>query len=358
MPFRECGLWRFPRSLCGICGTKSPCRDRPIVTYGQPGGGLDYIHKRVYKPVKILVTLFLTIACAAPAAAGGPAAYGALRASLPASSHAFDIPVPAAPARAEAGGEMGDRLFSASARFLGVPYVLGPLGEGEGGEFDRDPLVGGKGLDCTTFVEQSMAFALGRDNADALSILRFIRYRGGAVAYESRNHFTEADWLPNNIAMGFLRDITAEVAGPGARSVSKTISKRAWYAAKTEADLAGFGHESPAERAARAARLRALGENIPDQRVTLAYVPLEDLPRLLNSIPHGTVVSVVREDRADKPTLVTHQLFIFDGRRGKVIRHAAQGRQVLDVDAAQYIAGLAGAQWRVLGFNLAAVLPE
>ena len=86
-------------------------------------------------------------------------------------------------------------------------------------------------------------------------------------------------------------------------------------------------------------------------------MPLADLPRLLARIPDGTVVSVVREDRADKPTLVTHQLLILDGPRGKLIRHAAQGRQVMDVDALDYVKGLEGAAWPVLGFNLAAVVP-
>lgn len=310
--------------------------------------------------MKLLAAIFLCLACAANAAAG-PSAYGALRSSTLLSGariQAYDIPAPAAPVRVETEASVGQQLLAASSRFLGVPYVLGPLGEGESGEFDRDPLVSYAGFDCTTFVEETMAFALGRDNEDALTLLRHIRYRKGVISYETRNHFTEADWLPNNIAAGFLRDITAEVAGPAARSVAKTISKRAWYAAKTEADLAGFDAESPEARAGRAARLRALGENIPDQRAAINYVPLEELPRLLNSIPHGTVVSLVREDRADKPTLVSHQFFIFDGRRGKIIRHAAQGKQVMDADAAQYIAGLAGAKWRVLGFNLAQVRPE
>jgi len=310
--------------------------------------------------LKLLAAIFLTLACAAPAAAAGPSALGALNSSalIPGLRlRAADIPMPAAPARVDNDASVGGQLFAASSRFLGLPYVLGPLGEGAEGEFDRDPLVSYNGLDCTTFVEQTMAFALGRNTDDALNILRHIRYRSGRVAYEERNHFTEADWLPRNISDGFLRDITAEVAGPAARSVSKMISKRAWYAKKTEADLAGFDWETAAGRAARAARLRALGANIPDQRAALNYVPLEDLPRLLNAIPHGTVVSLVREDRADKPTLVSHQFFIFDGPRGKMIRHAAQGKQVLDVDAAQYIAGLSGSPWRVLGFNLAQVQP-
>jgi hypothetical protein len=52
---------------------------------------------------------------------------------------------------------------------------------------------------------------------------------------------------------------------------------------------------------------------------------------------------------------VSHQFFIFDGPNGKIIRHAAFGKQVMDVPAAQYIAGLSASSWKVLGFNLAAV---
>jgi len=305
--------------------------------------------------VKLLSAIFLTIFAAASASASGGDAFDALNTAARA-----DLGVPV-PAKADAAPVYGERnvminLFGASDRFLGVPYVLGPMGEGPDGEFDRGPLVSYTALDCTTFVEETMAFALGGTEDRALDILRRIRYKDGVISYQTRNHFTELDWLPNNIAAGFLRDITAEVAGPAAKTVSKVISKRAWYAAKTEADLHGFDWEAPAARAQRAARLRALGAGMPDQTATIAYVPLEDLPRLLAAIPSGTQVNVVRENKPDKPTLVTHQFFIFDGPNGKIIRHAALGKKVMDVDAAQYIAGLANSSWRILGFNLAEVV--
>ena len=302
--------------------------------------------------MKSILAIIIALHIAAPAAAY-EAALGALRANAVYGGLRFDapsVPLPGAPARAAGSG-----LAEASSQFLGLPYVLGALGEGADGEFDRDPLVSYTGLDCTTFVEQALAFALGGSEPRALDLLRQLRYQNGLVSYETRNHFTELDWLPNNIAAGLLRDITAEVAGSRVRSEGKVISKRNWYRARTLADLRGFDWESPAARADRLERLRALGDKIDDQMVYLDYVPLADLPRLLARIPDGTVVSVVREDRADKPTLVTHQLLILDGPRGKIIRHAAQGKQVMDVDAAQYIAGLNGAPWPVLGFNLASV---
>lgn len=308
--------------------------------------------------MKFIAIIFLAITPAANAAALNLSALQSLNLAAASGGYHAGAPLPAAPvfkAEFSVPAGMGARLLAASDKFLGLPYVLGPLGEGAEGEFDRGPLVSFTGLDCTTFVEETMAFALVGTEAQALDVLRRIRYQGGAISYQARNHFTELDWLPNNIAAGFLKDITAEVAGDRARIARKTISKREWYAKKSAADLEGFDQETPAQREARAARWRALGAALPDQQAALAYAPLEALAELLPRIPSGTVVSIVREDRPDRPTLVTHQFFIFDGPGGKIIRHAAQGKQVLDVPAAQYIAGLGASSWRVLGFNLAAV---
>lgn len=291
-----------------------------------------------------------------------PGALGLLRftAGSDASRRAL-VPV-SAPAEVKpaqvsrASSDMGVRLRAVSDRFLGIPYVLGPLGEGAQGEFDRGPLVSFAGLDCTTFVEETIAFTLGADEAAAMDMLRRIRYNKGVIAYKERNHFPETDWLPNNIAAGFIEDITSRIAGSQTAAVRKVISKRAWYLNKTEASLKGFDSEAPAQRKARLERLRAAGADIPDQAALIKYVPLELLTGLLPAIPSGTVVSLVREARDDRPTVITHQFFIFDGPYGKIIRHAALGKQVMDVPAADYIANLATASWRVLGFNLAAVV--
>ncbi|MCX5790345.1 MAG: DUF1460 domain-containing protein [Elusimicrobia bacterium] len=47
---------------------------------------------------------------------------------------------------------LADRIDAVSERFLGVPYKLGPMGEGDGGDFERKPLYSFRELDCTTFV--------------------------------------------------------------------------------------------------------------------------------------------------------------------------------------------------------------
>lgn len=248
------------------------------------------------------------------------------------------------------------RVERISEAFLDTPYALGPLGEGENGEFDRDPLWSFRRADCTTFVEQVMAMSLSPDLARAMETLQLIRYKDGAVAYESRNHFPEVDWLPNNAKAGYLKDITRRVAGRRTQWAFKTISKRQWYLAKSTTDLAGFTAEPEDERAARVERWRAKGERLKDENARVAYVALEDLAEFGPAIPSGTVASVLREALADKPVIVTHQGLVIQKREGTFLRHAAYGKRVEDVPLLEYAARFKDAKWRVLGLNLVAPL--
>lgn len=245
------------------------------------------------------------------------------------------------------------RIERVSEAFLGTPYKLGPLGEGEEGEFDKDPLISFEQADCTTFVEEVLALSLAPDLARAKDVLRRIRYRDGLVSYETRNHFPEVDWLPNNLKAGYLRDVTRRVAGRRTAWAFKTISKRAWYLAKSTTDLEGFAAEPEAERAARVERWRAKGASYKDESARLPYVALEDLPELAASIPSGTVASVVREALEDKPVIVTHQGLVIQKPGATVLRHAAFGKQVEDVPLLEYAGRFKDAKWRVLGLNLA-----
>ncbi|MDE1977050.1 MAG: DUF1460 domain-containing protein, partial [Elusimicrobia bacterium] len=164
-----------------------------------------------------------------------------------------------------------DRIEVVSSYFLGTPYVLGPMGEGPQGEFDRNPIVSFSALDCTTFVEETMAFSLDPDLAGGTALLQKIRYKDGVISYQTRNHFPSVDWIPNNIKAGFIKDITREIAGNQTRIATKTISKSAWYAAKTAAGLEGISGLSPAQEDALVSKWRSLGASIPDQKASLPY---------------------------------------------------------------------------------------
>ena len=152
--------------------------------------------------------------------------------------------------------QLSERLEAVSSRFLGTPYKLYPLGEGKDGEFDRGPLMDLSAVDCTTFIEQAMALSLEPDLVKVERTLARIRYKEGRVSYLARNHFPEVDWIPNNISPGFLKDVTRAIGGKRVETVSKKISKAAWYKAKSASAIKGFPALSAAETAQKLQKLR------------------------------------------------------------------------------------------------------
>lgn len=288
-----------------------------------------------------LVTLTALLAAApAPARAGQQPFYGLEEKQIAKALKKIHAANPNLP----------QRVGAVSERFLGTTYKLGPLGEGDDGEFDRDPLYRFDAVDCTTFVEEVMALSLKPDLKDALDTLQKIRYADGKVGYATRNHFTEADWVPKNVWAGYLRDITREVAGEKTLEVTKIVSKKSWYLHMSTANIEG--RFSPSERAKRLPKLQALGETMEDQRAHLDILPMDALPEALARIPTGTIANLVREPQPDKETMVSHQVLLIRKDGQTFVRHAASGRSVMDVPALEYFYKYYNSRWRLVGLNL------
>jgi hypothetical protein len=253
--------------------------------------------------------------------------------------------------------ELEDRVDAVSAGFLGTPYKLGPLGEGPTGEFDRGPLITFKALDCTTYVEEALALSLASDLPAAEALLQRIRYKDGVVSYETRNHFPEVDWLPNNETAGFLRDVTREIGGNLTRTATKTISKRDWYAHKTLADMHGLDALGEAEKKRRLARLQTVGASMPDVQASVDYVPAGAISSVLDKLPRAAVANIVREDQPGKVVLISHQILIIDKAGVKYARHAA-GANVHEEPLLDLVNRFSGYSWKFLGLNIDAILPK
>ena len=243
------------------------------------------------------------------------------------------------------------RIAAISERFLGIPYKVSPLGEGPGGEFDRNPLYRFDGLDCTTYVEETIALSLSSTLSQALDTLQKIRYKNGQISYQTRNHFPEADWIPNNIAAGFITDITERVAGAETRWAEKTVSKKSWYGAKTATDIHGFSQSTSAELKQKLADFQSLGQSIPDQTYKLPYVPIEILPQVIDRIPSGTIANLVR-DPDGGVTMVSHQVLIIDKDGDKYVRHEGINNGAADVPFFDFFGRYADAKRKLLGLNL------
>ncbi len=110
--------------------------------------------------------------------------------------------------------DFGETIAAVGKTFLKIPYVAKTL---EIGEIET-VVVNLRGLDCTTFIENVLAFSMMLKN-DQTTFLNFtetletIRYKDGKIeGYGSRLHyFTE--WIHNNEKKGFLTDITAQIGG-------------------------------------------------------------------------------------------------------------------------------------------------
>lgn len=110
--------------------------------------------------------------------------------------------------------DFGKTLVAVGKTFLDIPYVAKTLEVG-----DTETLVINlEGLDCTTYVENVLAFNMmldqGKTDFDSFTaILKTIRYKDGELnGYGSRLHyFTE--WIRNNAQKGLVKDITADIGG-------------------------------------------------------------------------------------------------------------------------------------------------
>ncbi len=208
-----------------------------------------------------------------------------------------------------------ERLLAATNGFLGTPYVLSPLGEGEGR--DADPLVRWDAVDCVTMVEESFALSMSTPES-LLPSLTKLRY-DGAPSWENRLHIMESQWLPENVKRGLLRDVTREWGGDATRSVKKVLSAATWK------------------------EKGAVGLAIPETKQSRGtwefdLIPAEVAAQKLKDAPAGLLVVVVRADRPWLVTRVSHVGVLVQTPKGPMLRHASRSfKKVVDEPLARYL---------------------
>ena len=228
--------------------------------------------------------------------------------------------------------KLGDRLTTLSEPFLGTPYVLSPLGEGSGR--DPDPLIRYDAVDCLTMVEETIAMALAPDANDLLPTLNRVRYAGDEQRYEARNHLMEAQWLPNNVAHGFLKPVTRRYAGDATKRAVKVLTAKTW-------------DEKGAKALALPKSVQSKGE------FELDIVSADDALKAALEAPSGTVVVVVRADRPWLVTRVSHVAFLVQSNKGPMLRHASRSfARVVDEPLEQYLTrNLDYGAWTIEGLS-------
>lgn len=158
------------------------------------------------------------------------------------------------------------------------PYLVDPLGEGDEGEISQAPLYRFDAFDCTTFVETVLALTLSNSPEEFRARINQIRYKDGVISYQTRNHFPTLDWIPNNTKKGFIKDITAAVAGQELKWSQTWIDKGEWFRR-------------------RGSQYVSMSSDFQQTLAQLPYISKEDLlssSELVDRIPSGSIFHVVR----------------------------------------------------------------
>ena len=214
-------------------------------------------------------------------------------------------------ARALSAPPGGPRAVAATRPLLGAPYARSPLGEGSGR--DPDPRFRLDAFDCMTLVETAIALGSATNLAEARLALDAVRYASAPPSFAGRNHEVLSQWLPANVARGFVADATSTLIGVEVRTAGKAYSAASWDA------------------------VRATGRAIPGlPRTRLPLGTFEapvvapgDVGRIAGQLPEGAVVFVVRADAPERPTRITHAGLVVQRPGGAtLVRHATSSRGV------------------------------
>ncbi len=200
-----------------------------------------------------------------------------------------------------------------SKRFLGTPYDFKCVGDGPYALLEPYPLVNFKKTNCMSFCEHVLALSISDYWDTFFDNLQNIRYRDGLIGMKTRNHYTMADWLPQN--RWLLRDVSREVGGKYTKQVTRTISHRTFFAGKGITDTTDVQ---------------------PDRTLTIDYVPLADLVKVKDRLRSGDVCALIHAKLDD--IFSAHMLMIMEDQGKKVVRESTtRGMTTFDTPFDQWV---------------------
>ncbi|MFN7931624.1 MAG: DUF1460 domain-containing protein [Blastocatellia bacterium] len=191
---------------------------------------------------------------------------------------------------------IGERLKFITAKFIGQPYIIGPL---IGSDTEPEVFTATyDGFDCVTYLETCLALAWAKKVEEVNDILRAIRYRNGNVKWEDRLHYT-TDWSQYHAKRGVLKDITR---GDDTLSRTKEINWLKCFAPRT---------------------------------ITYRYFPKRKLNKVSKQFRDGDLIYFA-STRKGLDTFHVGMLFWVDGKL--VMRHSAKSKGgVVEQELAEFV---------------------
>ncbi len=249
---------------------------------------------------------------------------------------------------------MPKRVDLISSYFLGKPYLLGALGEGPHGLFDKNPLYRTDAFDCTTFVNTVLALAEADNLTEFQRMIIDIRYKNSVPDFFNNHHFIKIDWNLYNQKKGYLRDITSEMDAE-VKTTNMLINKPAWYRRLPPTSIKSFSPLSKKEANQLLTNLHQYANTLQPQISQINYIPLSAFftqtsgglapnEALFNQIPNGAVIEVVRAKwnisyKIGTNLNISHMGFAIRTLDGLMFRNASSlYKKVVDVPLTLYLA--------------------
>ncbi len=207
------------------------------------------------------------------------------------------------------------RMNLFSEYFLGTPYNFQCVGDGPYALYEPWPLVNFKETNCMSYCEHVLALSISDYWDNFFNNLQQIRYKDGLIGMKTRNHYTMADWLPENSWL--LQDVSARVGGKFTQKVTRVISHKKFFAAKGITDTIDVK---------------------PDRKMTIHYVPLEKLllPQVKQRLKNGDVCALIH--RKLDNIFSAHMVMIMEKAGQLVVRESTtRGMTTFDTPYDQWV---------------------
>ncbi len=220
----------------------------------------------------------------------------------------------------------GQLMVDIGKSFIGTPYVAGTLEVAE----SETLVINLRGLDCTTFVENVLAFSIlvkkNKPGFDTYTgVLENIRYRKGQLSgYASRLHYF-SEWIADNEQKGWIKEVTPSLGGvPMGKSRNFMTTNRELYPHLKSRE----NYEEMAD----------IEQTLSDQPVY--YLPVSAIAEQEHLIQHGDILALATSiDGLD----VTHTGIASRESDGRIyLLHASSRGQVelSDVPLTDYLSGV------------------
>lgn len=194
-----------------------------------------------------------------------------------------------------------ERMSLYSKYFLETPYNITCTGDGPYALYESEPLVNFQHTNCMVYCEHVLALSISDSWDNFFNNLQQIRYQNGIIGMRTRNHYTMADWLPENSWL--LNDVSRKIAGEYTKTITRTISHKRFFEKKGIKDL----------RYVKA-----------DRELTIDYVPKEVLGKVENNYQNGDIFALLFDNKSD--IFSAHMLMVYKVDDKSIIRESSNSK--------------------------------